>query len=183
MLRILAMWVLVLALPLSQAQAAEFTLSSPQFEGGKGITLKEVYNSFGCTGENISPALVWENAPEGTKSFAVTVYDPDAPTGSGWWHWVMFNISADVNELKQGVGAGKVALPKGAVQSLTDFGKPGYGGPCPPAGDKPHRYIFKVYALKADKLDLDAGAMPALVGFNLNANKLGEASFEVKYGR
>lgn len=182
MLRLLALLVVAAVLPFSQAQAADFTLSSPQFADGQGFTMKEVYNSFGCTGENISPALKWENAPEGTKSFAVTVFDPDAPTGSGWWQWVLFNIPAEVTTLEVGAGSPGGTLPDGVIQSLTDYGKPGYGGPCPPVGDKPHRYIFTVYALK-DKLPLEATAMPALVGFMINANKLGEASFEVKYGR
>jgi Raf kinase inhibitor-like YbhB/YbcL family protein len=142
-----------------------------------------VFKGFGCEGGNVSPALAWKNAPAGTKSFAVTVYDPDAPTGSGWWHWVVFNIPADVTSLP--LGAGNPAggqTPKNAVQS-TDFGKPGYGGPCPPKGDKPHRYIFTVYALKADKIDADENASGALVGFMLNANKLGKASFTATYGR
>ena len=138
----------------------------------------------GCKGKNISPTLNWTNAPSGTKSFAVTAYDPDAPTGSGWWHWVVFNIPANVYELKSDAGRPeKNIAPAGSVQSVTDFGKPGYGGACPPAGDKPHRYIFTVYALKVDKLDLDEKAMPAMVGFMIHANTLAKASITSTYKR
>ena len=163
-----------------------FTLSSPTVKDGATLTLEQVFKGFGCEGKNVSPALEWKGAPKDSKSFAITVYDPDAPTGSGWWHWVMFNIPADVTKLEAdagNLGAGKV--PKGAVQSRTDFGAPGFGGACPPEGSKkkPHRYIFTVYALKVDKLDLDANASGALVGYMINANKLGKASFTARYGR
>jgi len=166
------------------AQAAGFTLSSPTVKPGSTLTEAQVFNGFGCEGKNISPALKWTGAPKETKSFAVTVYDPDAPTGSGWWHWVVFNIPASVNELPEGAGAadGK-GLPAGAVQGRTDFGAPGFGGACPPKGDKPHRYIFTVHALKTDKIDVPPDASAALVGFMINANRLGKASFEARYGR
>jgi hypothetical protein len=166
------------------AHAAGFTLSSPTIKPGSMLTEAQVFKGFGCEGKNTSPALKWSGAPQGTKSYAVTVYDPDAPTGSGWWHWVVFNIPANVTELPEGAGAvdGK-GLPAGAVQGRTDFGSPGFGGACPPAGDKPHRYIFTVHALKTDKIEVPADASAALVGFMLNANRLGKASFEAKYGR
>jgi Raf kinase inhibitor-like YbhB/YbcL family protein len=164
--------------------AGVFTLESPQVKPNATIAEAQVFKGFGCEGGNVSPALNWSNAPAGTKSFALTVYDPDAPTGSGWWHWVMFNIPATVTSLPLGVGnPASGQTPKGAVQSKTDFGKPGYGGPCPPQGDKPHRYIFTVYALKVDKIDADENASGALVGFMLNANKLDKASFTATYGR
>jgi Raf kinase inhibitor-like YbhB/YbcL family protein len=128
--------------------------------------------------------LKWSGAPKDTKSFAVTVYDPDAPTGSGWWHWVLFNLPSSVTELAENAGdASGSALPVGAVQGRTDFGKGGFGGACPPVGDKPHRYIFTVYALKADKLDVPADATAALVGYMIHANQLAKASFTAKYGR
>ena len=166
------------------AHAAGFALSSPSIKPGATLTEAQVFKGFGCEGKNISPALKWSGAPKDTKSFAVTVYDPDAPTGSGWWHWVVFNIPATVTELPEGAGAadGK-GMPAGAVQGRTDFGTPGFGGACPPQGDKPHRYIFTVHALKTDKIDVPADASAALVGFMLNANRLGKASFEAKYGR
>lgn len=165
------------------AFAKEFTLTSPQLENGDTMENAQVFNSFGCSGENISPELNWQNAPKGTKSFAVTMYDPDAPSGSGWWHWVMFNIPANTSSITLGAGTNMKQLPVGTVSSITDFGVPGYGGACPPAGDKPHRYIVKVVALSVDKLDLDAKAMPAYVGFNVNGAKLAEASIEVMFGR
>jgi Raf kinase inhibitor-like YbhB/YbcL family protein len=166
------------------AHAAAFTLSSPTVKPGATLTEAQVFQGFGCTGKNVSPALKWSGAPAGTKSYALTVYDPDAPTGSGWWHWVVYNIPAGTTELPEGAGAadGK-SLPAGTAQGRTDFGAPGFGGACPPKGDKPHRYIFTVYALKTDKLDVPPDATAALVGFMINANKLGKASFTAKYGR
>jgi Raf kinase inhibitor-like YbhB/YbcL family protein len=156
-----------------------FTLKSTDI-GGQA-TNKEFYNGFGCTGENISPQLSWENIPEGTQSFAVTMYDKDAPTGSGFWHWVIYNIPATVTELKAGAGNVTSGIaPKECTQGITDFGVYGYGGPCPPPG-APHEYLITVYALKT-KLDLDKSASPALVGFNLNSNMLAKASI-VMYGK
>ena len=167
----------------SVAQAAGFTLSSPTIKPGSTLTKAQVFNGFGCTGDNISPELKWSGAPAGTKSFAVTVYDPDAPTGSGWWHWVVINIPGDATGLAEGAGSAVGKLPAGSMQARTDFGSAGFGGACPPQGDKPHRYIFTVYALKTDKLDVPADATAALVGFMINANKLGSATFTAKYGR
>jgi hypothetical protein len=163
-------------------QAGSFTLESNDL-GGQ-LSMKEVFNGFGCTGQNISPALSWKDAPKGTKSFALTVYDPDAPTGSGWWHWVVFNLPATVTSLPSDAGnAAKALMPKGAVQSLTSYGKGGFGGACPPAGDRAHRYVFTVYALDVEALDLDASAMPALVGYMLNAHAIEKASLISYYGR
>lgn len=163
---------------------SSFVLTSPDIAEGATISTRFVFNSFGCTGDNISPELRWRGAPAGTKSYAVTVYDPDAPTGSGWWHWVVFNLPADTAGLAQGAGdpaAGK--LPGGAIQSRTDFGVPGWGGPCPPPGDKPHRYVFTVHALGVNSMGLDADAPGAMVGFAINANRLGSASFTAYFGR
>jgi Raf kinase inhibitor-like YbhB/YbcL family protein len=166
------------------AVAADFSLTSPQLKEGGRLTESQVFNGFGCEGKNISPALQWKNAPKETKSFAVTVYDPDAPTGSGWWHWVIFNIPADVNSLPENAGKPDAGLaPKGSIQSMTDFGKPGFGGACPPKGDKPHRYIFTVHALKVDKLPLEPAAPAAMVGFFLNQNSLGKATLTANYSR
>jgi Raf kinase inhibitor-like YbhB/YbcL family protein len=162
--------------------AQTFTLTSKDI-GGQ-MTLQQVLNGFGCTGQNLSPQLSWQNAPVGTNSFAVTIYDKDAPTGSGLWHWVVFNIPATVTELKQGAGdVSKQLLPSGAIQSITDFGVPGYGGPCPPQGDKPHEYIITVHALKTDNLGLDSKATPALVGYYLNGATLAKASIVAYYQR
>ncbi len=166
------------------ALAADFTLNSPQLRNGGTMAPAQVFNGFGCNGKNISPELSWQGEPAGTKSFAVTVYDPDAPTGSGWWHWVTFNIPADVHHLPANAGDPASGLaPAGAVQSRTDFGRPGYGGACPPAGDAPHRYQFTIFALDTEKLPLDADASPAMVGFNLQRHALARARITVTYGR
>lgn len=171
------------AAPLA-ATAAAFTLESPDLPPGKPIPDAYVFNSFGCKGSNISPALIWKNAPKETKSFALTVYDPDAPTGSGWWHWLVINIPADAKELVQGAGdVANAKAPAGSLQTRTDYGKPGWGGPCPPAGDKPHHYIFTLHALKTDKLDLPQDAPAAMVGYNINGNTIAKASFTARYSR
>ena len=166
------------------ASAATFKLSSADVPANSTIALKQVFNSFGCTGENISPSLKWSGAPQGTQSFALTVYDPDAPTGSGWWHWVVIDIPASASGLSEGAGTvdGKL-LPAGSKQIHTDFGMAAYGGPCPPPGDKPHHYIFTLYALKVPKLEVPANATAALTGFMINSNKLASATFTAYYGR
>ncbi|WP_174873460.1 YbhB/YbcL family Raf kinase inhibitor-like protein [Vogesella oryzae] len=171
------------ALLLAAVPALAFDVTSPQLLPGKPMSKAQEYNGFGCNGGNVSPALRWKDAPAGSKSFAVTVYDPDAPTGSGWWHWLVFNLPADTRELASGAGNPGGVLPAGSVQSRTDYGVPGFGGACPPQGDRPHRYIFTVHALKVDKLELGADAMPALVGYMLNANSLGKTSLIATYGR
>jgi Raf kinase inhibitor-like YbhB/YbcL family protein len=177
--------------------ATEFTLSSPDLQGGS-FDNKFVLNGFGCKGENVSPTLIWRNPPAGTKSFALQVYDPDAPTGSGFWHWAVYNIPPTTVILSQGVGNRPERLPGGAFGGNTDFmdtgatgGNGNYGGPCPPEGDRPHRYIFTVYALAVDKLEVAAGVprtgSAALYGFVLNKGigsaLLGKASFTATYGR
>lgn len=181
MSRILMGALLVLS---SQAFAEKFTLSSPTIKDGQTLSLDQVFNSFGCTGKNISPALSWSHPPAGTKSYALTVYDPDAPTGSGWWHWVVYNLPANTTGLPAAAGdASGKNLPAGAVQGRTDFGSNGFGGACPPPGDKPHRYQFTVYALKVEQLALPADATAAFVGYNILANSLGKAQFTAHYGR
>ena len=179
-------WIIVLAVLLlpGLAEATEFRLTSPTVKDKGTIGNEHVFNGFGCSGNNTSPELRWEHAPKGTKSFALTVYDPDAPTGSGWWHWVIFNLSPGTTSLPAGAGKPETgSAPQGSIQSMTDFGQPGYGGPCPPPGDKPHRYIFTVYALKVDQIPLQKEASGAMVGFYLNQNVLKKASFTAKYGR
>ncbi len=162
--------------------AQTFTLRSNDL-GGQA-TDKQVFNGFGCTGQNISPQLYWENAPAGTRSLAVTIHDPDAPTGSGFWHWLIFDIPATIKELQSNAGApGAGLFPKGTIQSITDFGAPGYGGPCPPEGHGFHQYIITVYALKTPSLGLDKHTPPALVGFNLWGNTIEKASLVMYYKR
>ena len=157
-----------------------FTLSSKNL-GGEA-TLKEEFNGFGCIGKNESPQLSWKNAPEGTRSFAITMYDPDAPTGSGWWHWVVFDIPTSTTELVANAGDIKLDLtPEGTIQSITNYGSQGYGGPCPPKGHGLHQYIITVYALKTDTLGLDKNTNPAIVGYYLWNNTLAKASLITYY--
>lgn len=178
-----AVLILGIFLAFAASAAGNFTLTSTDISAKKPIDDKHVFNSFGCSGGNVSPELSWKGAPAGTKSFALTAYDPDAPTGSGWWHWVVYNIPAGTTSLPSGAGDAKAPkLPEGATQGNTDFGTPGYGGPCPPPG-KPHRYIFTVFALDTDKLDIPQGATAAFVGFNLHGHTLAKASLTARYGR
>lgn len=162
------------------AHAATFSLTSPDIADQRPLSHLEEFKGFGCNGANTSPALAWHNAPAGTKSYAVTVYDPDAPTGSGWWHWTLVNLPGALHDVPRNVGA---HLPIGAVQGRTDYGQPGFGGVCPPPGAAPHRYQFTVWALKADKLPLDNQSSGALVGYLLNANSLAKATITTPYGR
>jgi len=167
------------------AQAAEaFRLSSADIPANGKIANDQVFNSFGCSGKNLSPALTWSGVPEGTKSLALTVYDPDAPTGSGWWHWVVINIPPTATGLPRDAGAAaSKTLPTGSRQVRTDFGAAQYGGPCPPKGDSPHRYIFTLYALSTAKIDLPADATAANAGFNIHSNLIGQARLTGTYGR
>ena len=183
-----AAW-LAAGVSLAAAQAApagevgKFTLTSPDIAAGQTMSTAQVFNGFGCSGGNVSPALSWSHAPAGTKSFALLVHDPDAPTGSGWWHWVLYDIPADTSSLPAGAGDPKKnLLPAGAMQGRTDFGTPGYGGPCPPPG-KPHRYYFRLYALKVARLDVPPDATAAFIGFSVNAASLGKAELLGLYGR
>lgn len=162
----------------------KFTLTSTDVHAGQKIANQYAFNGMGCTGTNLSPALSWSGAPANTKSYAVTVYDPDAPTGSGWWHWVVYNIPASVTKLAAGAGdPSKHLLPAGAVQGNNDASAPGYMGPCPPVGDKPHHYHFTVFALDTDKIDAPANATAAYVGFNLHAHTLAKAELTALYNR
>lgn len=153
---------------------------SQDLHDGDKMPEKHVFNGMGYQGDNLSPHLAWEDAPEGTKSFVITCFDPDAPTGSGWWHWVVANIPADTTSLPQGAGSGKAALPAGALQTRTDFGQACYGGAAPPAGET-HRYIFSVHALDVDKIEVDEGASGAMVGFNVHFHVLASAALTVHY--
>jgi Raf kinase inhibitor-like YbhB/YbcL family protein len=163
------------------------TLASNSFNDGDYLDqihiLSESYG-FGCAGGNKSPHLQWSGAPDGTRSFALTCYDPDAPTGSGFWHWLVVNIPPDVTELKLDAGDPATGLvPDEALQTRTDFGAPGYGGPCPPERDHPHRYIFTLFAVKEASLPVNADTMPAVVGFMLNFNTLEKATLMGLYKR
>jgi len=158
-----------------------FRLHSNTLEDGGRLPEAQVFNGMGYSGGNRSPQLAWEDPPAGTRSFVLTAFDPDAPTGSGWWHWVVIDIPAACRELPEGAGSGDAGLPPPARQTRTDFGAPGYGGAAPPPG-RSHRYIFTVHALKVDRLEVDENASAAMVGFNVHMNSLGAASLTVTYG-
>lgn len=185
----LTLLIAVLAAPLAAATDApatgsgEFKLMSSELVAGGRLELRHVFNGFGCTGGNVSPALSWSGAPAGTKSFAVTVYDPDAPTGSGWWHWVLFNLPAASGSLAEGAGnPDHPTLPAGAIQSRGDSGQPGYSGACPPPGPA-HRYIFTLYALDVAALPLTPDASGALVGGMIHRHKIARAAMILHYAR
>ncbi len=162
--------------------AEGFTLKSNDISGQ--LSNNQVFNGFGCKGKNISPELSWENIPEGTKSFALTMYDKDAPTGSGWWHWVVLDIPKETNSLLKNSGNVDAGLmPKGAIQLRTDFGSFGFGGACPPEGDIAHQYIITIHALDVDKLGVNANATAALAGYMINAHTIGKTSVIGYYGR
>ena len=170
---------LALACP---ARAGDFTLTSPAVSEGGALAADQILNGFGCTGANLSPELHWQGAPEGVRSYALTMYDPDAPTGSGWWHWVVFDIPAGTEGLPEGAGNGN-GLPTGAVQSRTDFGAPGYGGACPPEGSGPHHYVITLYALDLDALGADPDNSAAMIGFFLSQHTLATATLTATFER
>jgi Raf kinase inhibitor-like YbhB/YbcL family protein len=175
----------VVGVPMASAQQMEeLQVTSTSFGDGDYIPEVHVLGAnagIGCSGGNVSPQLAWSGAPDGTKSFAVTAFDPDAPTGSGFWHWVVVNIPPNVSELPAGAGSGQ-GLPGGALQTRTDFGMPGYGGPCPPMGDHPHRYIFTVFAVGLDQLQqVTPDTSAAIIGFMLHFNTLAKGELEGLY--
>ena len=164
-----------------------FTIRSNSFKDGDYLAQTHILSAdfgFGCAGGNQSPQLSWSGAPPETRSFAITCFDPDAPTGSGFWHWLVVDIPPQVAELPLDAGNPKsTLLPKGVLQTRTDFGAAGYGGPCPPAGDHPHRYLFTVFAVGAESLPVTADTSAAIVGFQLNFNTLAKAAIMGLYKR
>lgn len=158
-----------------------FRLYSNDMQDGGRLANAQVFNAFGHNGENRSPHLAWEGVPEGTKSLALTVYDPDAPTGSGLWHWIVVDIPPTATEIPAGAGSGGAALPAGARATRNDAGTTEYLGAAPPPGPA-HRYVFTLYALSAEKLDVNEDTSGAMVGFNITMTKLGEAKLTATYG-
>lgn len=163
---------------------SEFTISSTELDDLGWLGQAHEFNGFDGSGNNRSPKLAWNGAPAATRSFAVTLYDPDAPTGSGFWHWVSYDIPASVNELAAGAGSsGHSQLSPGGLQANNDFGAPGYGGPCPPKGDRAHRYVFSVHALGTEKLGVPADTPNAVVRFLIFQNSLAVATMVGHYKR
>jgi Raf kinase inhibitor-like YbhB/YbcL family protein len=150
-----------------------FTLKSNDVADGEPLARAFARSRLG--GQDMSPELHWSGFPQETRGFTVTCFDPDAPTGSGFWHWVLVGLPASVTELTRGAGAGS-PLPKGAFHVRNDFGERGYGGAAPPKGDRPHRYVFAVHAIDVQRLDVTEDAAPALVGFNLTLHTLARAT-------
>lgn len=166
------------------ANVHALTITSTDIASGKTLKNEHVFKGFGCEGLNISPELSWSDIPDGTKSFAITAYDPDAPTGSGWWHWQMINIPVAVTQLDAGAGDANLSnAPKGSKQVKNDFGVAGYGGACPPVGHGVHHYKFTVHALSVEKIDLPEDPSGALTGYMINANTIETAIIEPIYQR
>jgi len=163
--------------------AATFTLTSEDIFHGKLMSKTHEYQGFGCVGKNLSPQLSWSGAPEGTEAFAVLVHDPDAPTGSGWWHWQIVNIPKTTTSIPAGAGdSASKRLPKQSIQIKNDYGVTGFGGACPPKGHGVHRYQFTIHAL-SKKLELPADASAALTGYMVKAHSLASSSIEALYKR
>lgn len=164
-------------------QVPSLAVTSDDIADGEDIPSTHVYNQMGASGDNLSPHLRWDGHPSETKSFAVSCFDPDAPTGSGFWHWVVRDIPADVTELPRGAGSGTMdGLPAGAVPSRNDLGTKEYIGAAPPEGPA-HRYLFAVHALDCESLGLDPEATPAIVGFHVAAHVLARGIIAPVYGR
>jgi Raf kinase inhibitor-like YbhB/YbcL family protein len=161
-------------------QLPSFTLTSTSVTDGQSLSNDQVSGIMGAGGEDTSPQLSWSGFPEETQSFAVTMYDPDAPTGSGFWHWAVFNLPATVTELPAGVGDGS-DLPGDAVTLKNDAGLTRFIGAAPPPGHGPHRYYIAVHAVKVPKLDVPADATPAYLGFNLFSEAIARAVIHGTY--
>lgn len=176
----------VLSLSISvSAFAGSLTLSSTDIAQNEFMNKAQEFKGFGCTGDDLSPHLAWTNIPKGTKSFAITAYDPDAPTGSGWWHWQVINIPKNVTELATGAGSKNTAIAgQDSIQQLTnDYGIKAFGGACPPSGHGVHRYRFTIHALSVEKIELPENATAALAGYMINANTIESNTIEALYKR
>jgi len=173
-------YLLTLLLAFSIANAGNFTLTSEDLSGQ--LTIKQEFDGFGCSGKNISPDLKWSDVPKGTKSFAIIMYDKDAPTGSGWWHWMAFNIPASTTSISSNA-SGLKQLPKGTLEATNDYGSVGFGGACPPEGHGDHTYVITIHALDVAKLDINAKTNQAVVGYMINAHTIKKSSIISYYKR
>jgi len=160
--------------------ASGFILKSYDLKGQ--LSINQVLNGFGCKGNNISPQLSWQHIPKGTKSFAITMYDKNAPTGSGWWHWIVVNIDNKINYIKKGA-SNTNSMPTNSIQSKNDFGKNSFDGVCPPVDDGYHEYITTIYAIDIDKLPITNKTQPAMAGFIINSYTISKSSIVTYYKR
>ena len=167
------------------AAPSKFVLSSSDTKLAAKVPEAYTANVFGCSGGNMSPPLQWSGAPAGTKSFVLTLFDPDEHGDpSGWWHWIVYNVPASTTSLPKSAGVEhSTVLPSGTMQGHTDLGNDAYHGPCPDKGDPPHRYTFTIYALSVDKLDVPADSSGAMVVSTAKEHLLGKAVFVAHYGR
>ena len=181
MKKLLSLLTLGTAIVSSGATAAttKFKIESKDIYEGKMLKSAQVYNGFGCNGENKSPQITIKGVPAGAKSLAITAYDPDAPTGSGWWHWIAYNIPVT----KTDIASGDKVISQGVIFGKNDFGSYDFGGACPPIGHGKHHYVFTVYALSVEKLDVPADASAALIAYNLNNNSIEKATITALYER
>jgi Raf kinase inhibitor-like YbhB/YbcL family protein len=158
-----------------------FNLQSPDLKKNLNIGKKFIWNKDGCHGDNVSPSLTWKNPPKGTKSFAITVFDPDVKSGSGWWHWMIINIPAKTKSLNTGASKTKL-IPQNSIEIRNDFGEIGWGGPCPPPGET-HHYVFTIYALNRESIEYSPTTTPAHLGVELEKFLIKKTYFRVKYSR
>jgi Raf kinase inhibitor-like YbhB/YbcL family protein len=177
-----AVALLAAALPCA-ALAAGFTLSSKAVADGRTLSLQQVYDSGTCHGGNVSPDVAWRNTPRNTRSIAITLYDPDARQGKGWWHWIVVDIPAATHALPAGAGSAAGALPHGAIQARNDFGDSHFGGACPPVGDAPHHYQLTAWALDVAKLPVTPESTGPQILPLLKAHTLAITRITARYGR
>jgi Raf kinase inhibitor-like YbhB/YbcL family protein len=175
---------MAMAIMLMNGQCRAFEISSPAVGADGTIPLKYTANHSGCEGENISLPLVWKDVPTDTKSLAVTMFDPDAGAGRGFWHWLVVDLPATTRAILEGAGQpNSIGLPRGAVQVRNDAGVSGYFGPCPPRGDHPHRYVITLFALKSGESNVDPAASATTVAARLQSDEIASASVTYRYGR
>ncbi|PLP97559.1 YbhB/YbcL family Raf kinase inhibitor-like protein [Cupriavidus pauculus] len=173
----------LLALVPAVAFSQSFTVKVENLDRNGNFANAQVYNDFGCHGDNVSPRISWSHVPPGTKSIVLTVHDPDAPTGGlGWTHWSVVNIAPSVTSIEKGASGNATLMPAGAIETLTDFGNSTYGGPCPPAGES-HRYVFTVSALSVASIGVKPASSPALVAYQMHGNIIAQAKYVARYHR